>query len=161
MLDEADRAALRALIDRYEAIWNAQDYAALRSLWAADEEEPWWGPEEEADILVGWPAVERYWRACEALIARFGVRTADRRIKAIAPDVALMIWRLVWTAELRAAGPIPPPPIGGEVKASAVLKRTAEGWVFAHYMEAAQGPLPFVRRAYQARAEPDLLRSPR
>lgn len=153
-LSDVDREEIRALMARWEAIWRALDYEALRTLWAADEAEPWWLPEEAEAPLVGWPAVEAYWDDCRAIIARFGLRTWDLRIKALGPDVAVAMLMMKWTAEIVANAARP---IGGEVKVSVVLRRCPEGWRFVHYMEAALGPLPYVRAAYRAQAEPGLL----
>jgi hypothetical protein len=137
----------------YEATWNANDYAALKNLWDPSVDEPWWYPEECETPLVGWEAVEGYWRLCETIIARIGLRTWDLRWKPLPGDLALVGFQMKWTAILRGD----PAPIGGEVKVSVVLNRAADPWLCLHYMEAALGPLPYMRRAYQLAAEPALI----
>ena len=40
--------------------------------------------------------------------------------------------------------------VGSDVRLSAVLRKTADGWRFIHYAEAPLGALPFLRRVYNA-----------
>jgi hypothetical protein len=148
-----DDPAFRRLLEQYRIAWTNRDYSALRLLWHPCEDEPWWFPEELAAPLVGWEAIEAYWRDCERLIERFGLRTSNALIKPIAADLAIFRFEMKWTAVTRGAAA----PIGGDVKVSGVVRRDQEEWRFVHYMEAALGPLPFVRIAYARAAEPDLL----
>ncbi len=47
------------------------------------------------------------------------------------------------------------PPLGEKLRANAILRRTADGWRFIYYAEAAKSTLAYVRDMYENMATPE------
>lgn len=147
--------SIAAVIGAYERCWNERRFRDLRQLWAADDTMPIWLPEEVDRPLTGWDDVEAYLGASEDIIDRFAIRTADHRFKPIVAGVVSAVWTMRWNATTWFGNPPRTRAIAGDVRVSAVFREVGAGdWRFVHYHESALGPLPFVRRAYEALADP-------
>jgi len=144
---------IRAFLDDYIAHWNAYDVARLRALWDSEEENPIYVA-EEADVLYGWPALERYWAVDRSSSERL-IKYGNLETKEAAPGVAIAFYQLSWNVYLRNIR-LYPKPIGGTVRVSALLRRKPEGWRLFHYVEAPLAAMIQVRRALEAAVDPEL-----
>ncbi len=115
-----------------EAAWNSQDFAKILELWDEDQEFPTYIAEEQAQWFVGWDRLREYLDpprpnpAIEALRLDY----YDIQVKQIAPDLAIAIWYLHFEMKVIGSNPI-----GEEVRASGVFRKTDDGWKWIHYAE--------------------------
>jgi ketosteroid isomerase-like protein len=132
---------IKTAIDHYIDTWNRMAYDQLRDHWDPDEIEPFYIAEEMDAPIYGWPDIEKYWLENREVIKNLKLRIWDLRCKGIARDVAVAIYRMHWNILLTDR----PKPIGGENRVTAIFRKTAEGWKFIHYVEAAMTPTVYVR----------------
>jgi ketosteroid isomerase-like protein len=128
----AERAAVEAVIHDTADAWNSQDYASVLKLWDPAEPMPFYLAEEQDDWFIGWEPLRNYLAPPKPSPAVQGIREEmrDIHVKFIAADLALVAWWLHFEMKI-----IGRPPIGEEVRVSAVLRKTAEGWRYIHWAE--------------------------
>lgn len=139
-----------ALLTHYYAHFSAMDFAAARSVWDSAEPHPCYLAEEIDDFLRDWPAIEAYWASSQATMSKLQSRHWALRAQQIAADLATATWRLHWNAQIIGQDK----PVGGEVRATAVLRRRTEGWRLFHYVEAPLAPILYIRQLYQDQVDP-------
>lgn len=144
-------SVLKSLTER----WNALELQRIRDLWDPDEAEPYYLPEESENALIGWEAIEAYWRQTQATITRLSMRTWDVQAKVIAPDVAVALYQMHWNGEVEGY----PKPLGGDNRVTALFRNKEDGWRFFHYVEAPLAPMIYFRRLYELDADPDFVAS--
>lgn len=138
------QAAISRLIMRLGEAWDRQDYARMRrEFWDPEEAEPWYVPEEVAEPLIGWQAIEQYWATNRRIMRCVRVRYSDIRVKPVAghADQAVALFALRWDAELKDW----PAPLGGFNRVTANLRLTGDGWRLTHYIEAPMAPITYIR----------------
>jgi len=145
---------IRAVLDRYVERWNAWDMAALRALWDPEEPEPIYVAEER-EALIGWEALASYWKVGEPRRSEHFIRFFDLRVRAMAPDLAHAFYKLSWNYFSR-DNPLYRHPIGGEVRATTLLRRKPEGWRLFHHIEAPLASLIQLRQAHERNVDPEL-----
>jgi hypothetical protein len=146
-------AAVREAVNRLEAAWNANDYAAVAGCFDRDDPMPVYQAEEEAQAAVGWAALDDYFARTGKLNERIAVRYTALTIKLLGSDQALAFWQLGWTIKLATY----PRPLGGACRVFALARLRPTGWQFHHYVEAPLSPISYVRTLYEAAAKPELL----
>ena len=134
--------------------WNGLELQRIRELWDPDEQEPYYLPEESEDPLIGWDAIEAYWRKTQATISRLSMRTWDVQAKLIGPDLAVALYQMHWNGEVEGY----PKPMGGDNRVTALFRKTPAGWRFFHYVEAPLAPMIYFRRLYELDADEDFVR---
>ncbi|GIW07305.1 MAG: hypothetical protein KatS3mg060_2110 [Dehalococcoidia bacterium] len=135
------REELALLLDTWQTYWRTKNFDGLAELWDQDEPEPLYVAEEAIEPMHSHAAIRAYWAETAKAIDRIQVIASDLRAREIAPGLALVFFRLHWDAAIGAR-----PPIGGDVRVSAVLRRKPEGWRFFHYLE---GPLAMLTQVRQ------------
>ncbi len=155
VLPEDDLAALKGVIADYEKCWNARDYQALRKLWDPEDPNPVYIAEEVEQAMLDWDTIEAYWQGNQDMISDISLRSWDHRFKRVTDDVATAVFWMHWNARMKGADSHP---MGGDVKVTATLRKTGDGWRFVHYAESMLGPLPFLRKIYGRMADPDFVR---
>ena len=135
-------AVIHATADR----WNSQDFATVLELWDPDEEVPFYLAEEQDDWFIGWEALRGYLDPPRRSPVVQGIREEmrDIHVKQIAPDLAIAAWNMHFEMKL-----IGQKPIGEEVRVSAVLRRTPEGWRYIHWAESPMTALMYIQKLYQ------------
>ncbi|CAG0945383.1 hypothetical protein GPROT2_03183 [Gammaproteobacteria bacterium] len=128
----SDRAEVQALIHATAEAWNSQDFSRVLALWDADEPLPFYLAEEQQDWFIGWDALRAYLAPPRPSPAVQGIREdmRDIHVKFPAPGLAIAAWWMHFEMKI-----IGRPPIGEEVRVSAVLRRTAAGWRYIHWAE--------------------------
>jgi uncharacterized protein (TIGR02246 family) len=126
------RAEVEAVIHATAEAWNSQDFSRVLNLWDPDEPTPYYLAEEQEDWFIGWDRLKSYLAPAKPSPAVQGVREEMRAIhvKFIGPDLALAAWWLHFEMKI-----IGRKPIGEEVRVSAVLRKTADGWRYIHWAE--------------------------
>ena len=140
---------VEAFIHAYVDKQRAMDAAGIAADWE-DDETVFYIAEEFDDPMIGVSAITRYWRENTAIIGRLGVRMGDIRTRVIAPGLVSVLFPLHWDAVLKTGGL----PIGGDVKAVALVRWSGDRWRLIQWTESALGPLPFLSRVYQRNASP-------
>jgi hypothetical protein len=126
------RAEVEAIIHATAEAWNSQDFANVLKLWDPAEPTPFYLAEEQADWFIGWEPLKNYLAPPKPSPAVQGIREEMREIhiKFISPDLALAAWWMHFEMKI-----IGRKPIGEEVRVSAVLRHTADGWRYIHWAE--------------------------
>ena len=132
-----------ATIDTCVTAWNALDVDALYGLWDADAAAIHYVAEELEQPLYRLDDVLDYWRRTAEIVTRVSMTTADRRIQPLGSDYCVATYAMHADIDLSSSGAI-----GVDLRVSAILRRTDNGWRFIHYVEAPLGTLPFLRRVY-------------
>ena len=145
MTDAALSDEITAIFKGCEALWGRQDYAALRALWDPAEAEPWYVAEEVDHPMIGWAAIDGYFAKNPSVLKAIAVRYSDIKVKRLAPDLALALFTLRWDARMAPGAPA----IGGDNRATAIFRKTAQGWRFCHYVEAPIAPIVYMRKLYE------------
>ena len=140
-------AEIEAILRKTEETWDRQDYSALKELWDTDDDQPFYGPEEWEDgLVVGWPALERYWNPVPGKKILVGIRNrySNVRAKLLANDLAVAVYDLRYDMQV-----VGQKPLGGFDRIMAVFRKKSDGWKYVAYMEAPLNPMTMVRRLYQ------------
>ena len=141
-------AAFEEFLRRYERAWSCGDFRRVRELWIPGCEEPWHFPEELAQPIVGWEALDRYLQQAQKIIDEFRVEVSDAHWKYLAPELALFRLHMAWSGTLAGEQA----PLGARVRVSGVLRLEQGEFRLMHYMEAGPAALPFIRAVYEEAA---------
>lgn len=149
---QAARAAVEAVIHATAEAWNSQDFARVLDLWDPAEPVPFYLAEEQDDWFIGWEPLRGYLAPPKPSPAVQGVREEmrDIHVKLIAPDLAIAAWWLHFEMKI-----IGRPPIGEEVRVSAVLRRTEAGWRYLHWAESPMTGLMYLQKLMQRDVDQD------
>jgi hypothetical protein len=123
------------LVQRYVGYSEGMNFEAKRALWDADDPAPLLMPEEAHEPLIGWPAITAYWSKSRMTMENLKSRTANHRVRLVAPNIALMTYDMRWVATLAGPANVARKPIAADVRVTALLRGKPEGWRFFHLME--------------------------
>jgi hypothetical protein len=144
---------LDALMARYYERFGAMDFDGTRSCWDSADPQPTYLAEEIDDFLRDWPAIEAYWKASKAAMSRLSSRHWELRARQLTAELATATWRLHWNAQVVGQNK----PVGGDVRVTAVFRKTRAGWRLFHYVEAPLAPILYVRKLYEGQVDADFL----
>jgi len=145
-VDPAVEKGVLATLMETEKRWNSQDFASLLELWDDADAFPTYLAEEQAQWFVGRDRLTRYLDpprpnpAIEAIREQY----SGIQIKQIAPDLAIAIWYMHF--EMKVIGTRP---IGEDIRVSAVLRNTADGWRYIHWAESPKSGLVYIRDLFE------------
>ena len=139
------KAEIDSLLEELVERWNAMELLKIRELWDPNETQPYYIPEEAEQPLIGWEAIENYWQGTMDSISRLKMRVWDLQVKSLSADLAVAIYRLHWTADVKGF----PKPVGGDNRVTAIFRHTDAGWRFCHYVEAPLAPITYMRQLYE------------
>ena len=141
---------LTATVEAYITAWNRMDFAALESLWHAEEDDIYYVAEEVDKPFYEFADVVRYWQRTGETIEWVKISIDALTFKLLAADLAVTTYQLHVDASMRGYEQQGFKPVGSDVRVSAILRNTDDGWRYIHYTEAPLGALPIVRRVYNA-----------
>ncbi len=130
---DAAREAVEAVIHATAEAWNSQDFSNVLKLWDPAEPTPVLprgGTGRLVHRLGNAAQLPRRRRKPSPAVQGIREEMRDIHVKLISPDLALAAWWLHFEMKI-----IGRRPIGEEVRVSAVLRRTAEGWRYIHWAE--------------------------
>jgi hypothetical protein len=151
-VDPEVKAGVIATLMETEKRWNSQDFRTILELWDEEQEFPTYIAEEQAQWFVGWERLREYLDparpnpAIEALRLNY----YDIQVKQIAPDLAIAIWYLHFEMKIIASKPI-----GEEVRASGVFRKTDDGWKWIHYAESPKTAAVFLQDLMETQVRDD------
>lgn len=145
---EADVTAV--IMDTAER-WNSQDYATLLALWDPNEPYPTYLAEEQAQWFVGWDRLRGYLDPPRPnpVVEAIREEMYNIQVKQIAPDLAIAVWEMHF--EMKTIGSNP---IGEEVRVSAVLRNTRDGWRYIHWAESPKTAMVYIEDLYEKDVAP-------
>jgi hypothetical protein len=146
------RAGVEAVVRRMSAMYGDVKGPQAIELFDRNEPMPMYLAEEEPDWIVGWEALDRYFRTPErfAVVEAMDMNPSNIRVKVLGPDLALATWEIFAEMKFRRG-----PPMGERLRANALLRNTADGWRFIYYAEAPKSTLAYVRDMYEGMATPE------
>jgi len=151
-VDPEVKAGVIATLMETEKRWNSQNFATILELWDEEQEFPTYIAEEQSQWFVGWDRLRGYLDpprpnpAIEALRMNY----YDIQVKQIAPDLAIAIWYLHFEMKVIASNPI-----GEEVRASGVFRKTDDGWKWIHYAESPKAAAVFLEDLMETQVADD------
>ena len=132
-------ATIHATADR----WNSQDFATVLELWDTNEPAPFYLAEEQDDWFIGWEALRGYLDPPRPSPMLYGIREEMHNIKVnqIAPDLAMAAWDMHFEMKMGRSKPI-----GEDVRVSAILRLTPEGWRYIYWAESPLTATVYIRK---------------
>lgn len=149
---EDDIAAIKAVVHETAERWNSQDFRTVLELWDQDEEVPFYLAEEQDGWFIGWEPLRGYLSPPMPSPAVEGLREEmrDISVKLIADDLAIAAWYMHFEMKLRGR-----PPIGEEVRVSAVFRKKPEGWRYIYWAESPMAALVYIEKLFQRDVDHD------
>lgn len=144
---------IEAVVDRYVELAGGNRFAERRELWDGDEPMPLLHPEEIAEPMVGWPAIEHYWNAISSDVEWFRTERLDLTVNPLGPDEALAVYAHRWTARLVPPGLLARAPIGAVVRVSMGLRKRAQSWRIFTVVESHVDGVAYFQELYRRRAQ--------
>ena len=131
-VDPGVEAAVIEVVHATADRWNSQDYSTVLELWDPNEPFPTYLAEEQAQWFVGWDRLREYLDPPRPNPAVEAIREEmyDIQVKQIAPDLAIAVWYMHFEMKVIASNPI-----GENIRVSAVLRDTDDGWRYIHWAE--------------------------
>jgi len=150
-VDADVEAGVIATLMETEKRWNSQDFATLLELWDDADQFPTYLAEEQSQWFVGWNRLNEYLNPPKANPAIEVVREeySDIQVKQIAPDLAIAIWYMHF--EMKA---IASKPIGEDIRVSAVLRNTDDGWKYIHWAESPKTAMVYIEDLFEKDVAP-------
>jgi len=144
--DRALAAEITAFLEAYQAVYNEQDYRAVKSMWHGDGN-PIYMAEEVPFPLYGQDRMNNYFNPVPGKRILEGIdnRYSEVRAKYVAPGVAVATYRLDYDIKL-----VGMPASHGWDRIMAVFVRTDDGWKMSAYAEAPMGPRTMIRKMMKA-----------
>jgi hypothetical protein len=150
-VDAAVREGVVTTLMETEKRWNSQDFATLLELWDDADQFPTYLAEEQAQWFVGHDRLKGYLDPPRPNPAIEAVREeySEIQVKQIAPDLAIAIWYMHF--EMKA---IASKPIGEDIRVSAVLRKTDDGWKYIHWAESPKTAMVYIEDLFEKDVAP-------
>jgi hypothetical protein len=149
--DSKLQAEVSAVIHDMASRWAADTWTTIPTdLWDQNEPNPTYLAEEQPGWRIGWAQVREYFDPKGGFIEAADYEASDITAHAIAPDLAVATWSIYWQMKGRRMAPI-----GERLRASAVLRRTPQGWKFIHYSESPKSASVYLQDLYSQQASPE------
>ena len=135
--------AIRAFIHHTAEVWNTQDFRKVLELWDPDEETPFYLAEEQERWFLGWEPLRDYLAPPlpNPVLEALREEMYDISVKFIADDLALAVWYMHFEMKMRGRRPL-----GEQIRMSAVLRKTPDGWRYIHWAESPLTPGAYIDR---------------
>ena len=139
-------AAVTAVVYETAERWNSQDFSSVLELWDQNEPFPTYLAEEQAQWFVGWDRLRDYLDppAANPIIEVLREEMSKIQVNQIAPDLAIAIWEMHFEMKVRGSNPI-----GEDVRVSAVLRNTPEGWRYIHWVESPKATMVYIENLFE------------
>ena len=144
-------AAVTAVVYETAERWNSQDFSSVLELWDQNEPFPTYLAEEQAQWFVGWDRLRDYLDppAANPIIEVLREEMSKIQVNQIAPDLAIAIWEMHFEMKVRGSNPI-----GEDVRVSAVLRNTPEGWRYIHWVESPKATMVYIEDLFEKGVAP-------
>lgn len=147
--DPALTRDLATLIEQYVGYSATMDFAGKRAMWDRDDPQVLLMPEENKEPLIGWEAINPYWKDWSNVMEYIRSQSANHLARHLTPDLAVCHYDMRWVAKLRRAAK----PVSADVRVTSLWRKKPEGWRLFHLMESPIDGLTLMRIAYEAAHE--------
>jgi hypothetical protein len=150
-IDPAVEAAVQAVVYETAERWNSQNFATILELWDPDEPYPTYLAEEQSQWFIGWERLNEYLDPPKAnpVVEAIREEMSDIRVKLIAPDLAIAVWYMHFEMKVIASNPI-----GEDIRVSAVLRNTPDGWRYIHWAESPKTAMVYIEDLFEKDVAP-------
>jgi hypothetical protein len=150
-VDPAVEAGVVATLMETAVRWNSQDFASILELWDDEDQFPTYLAEEQSQWFVGWDRLNGYLNPPKAnpVIEAIREEYSDIQVKQIAPDLAIAIWYMHFEMKTIAGKPI-----GEDMRVSAVLRNTDDGWKYIHWAESPKTAMVYIEDLFEKDVAP-------
>ena len=149
------KAEIDAVLQRTEAIWNAQEWWRLPTeIWDREDPTPMYVAEELYDVMIGWDILDQYIFPPTKGLDAFRWGYSKLWVKELAPGVALALYDHWFEIKIRAPGPIGVPRHGFD-RVLSIYNKRADGWRQSLYAQCPLGPDTYVRQMAEKLVKPD------
>ena len=144
--DQALTAEIDAALNDYEALWDRQDPAGLIDMWDQDDPEPFYLAEEQDEWRIGWNQVRDYWDPPgESTTESIRMRFDGVQARWLSDDLAFAKFWIRFDTKMAFL----PGPIGTDARASAIFRKTDDGWRLITWAESPTSPILYIQRLYK------------
>ncbi len=144
--DQALTAEIDAALKRYAELWDRQNPAELVEMWDQDDPEPFYLAEEQAEWRIGWKQVMGYFApGGESTTDSIRMRFDGVQARWLADDLAFAKFWIRFDTQMQFL----PGPIGTDARASAIFRRTADGWKLITWGESPLSPILYIEQLYK------------
>ena len=151
-VDPEVEAGVKEIVLETARRWNSQDYATVLGLWDPNEPYPTYLAEEQAQWFVGWDRLNEYLDPPRPNPIMEAIREEmdQIQVKQIGPDLAIAIWEMRFHMKRFMSNAI-----GEDVRVSAVLRNTDEGWRYIHWAESPKTAMVYIEDLYENDVDDD------
>jgi len=144
------QAEVEAIIHATADRWNSQNFATVLELWDTDEPTPYYLAEEQNGWFIGWEALRAYLDPPKRSPMRIVIREEMHHIKVnqIAPDLAMAAWEMHFEMKIGHGKPI-----GEDVRVSAILRKTDQGWRYIYWAESPMTATLYLRQLLEGNVD--------
>lgn len=143
---------IEALIGRYVALSEGMRFAEKRAFWDEEEPNPVLKPEEVGAPLVGWAAIDGYWRDTRSALASLKTDCWDFTLNPLSEDVVLALFKQRWVARMNGPVYLSAAPIASTVRVTMGLRRRDAGWKIFLAVESHVDGIEYFRNVFSRRA---------
>ena len=124
----------------------------MLELWDPNEPFPTYLAEEQSQWFIGWDRLRGYLDPPRPnpIIEAIREQMRDVKVKLIADDLAIAVWEMKF--EMKTIGSNP---IGEDVRVSAVLRNTDDGWKYIHWAESPKTAMVYIEDLFEKDISPD------
>jgi hypothetical protein len=126
------RKEIDELLAAHDSCWSRLELRDVGGFWDATHPAPVYIGEEYAAPVIGWPELNKHWARLAARLRSAWMRSSIVALELPIPEIAVAVLLSEW----RFAGIESEVEHDGECWVTALLRLTANGWRFFHYMEA-------------------------
>jgi hypothetical protein len=148
--DQQLTAEIDAALDIYEELWDRQDPVQLAKMWDTDDDQPFYLAEEQFEWRIGWEQVMGYMDPPgDTTVSSIRMRFDGVQARWLADDLAFAKFWIRFDTQMAFL----PNPIGTDARASAIFRKTDEGWKLLTWAESPMSPILYIQRLYKLHGE--------
>ena len=140
-----DTTELAAVVEAFYSAWSARDQQRLLAMWATDDPACSYLPAKAERRLIGADAVTGFIAERTTTFQTIRMRPHNIHLRRLTDDLGSLFAEVDWALKKTSTSKA----IGGTLRVSGVLRRSAGSWRFCHYAEAPLAPLVELRGFYQ------------
>ena len=148
--DQQLTAEIDAALNDYEALWDRQNPAELAEMWDRDDDQPFYLAEEQDEWRIGWEQLMGYFDPPgESTTESIRMRFDGVQARSLSDDLAFAKFWIRFDTKMDFL----PNPIGTDARASAIFRKTDDGWKLITWAESPGSPILYVQRLYKLHRE--------
>ena len=152
-VDPQIEADVKAIVYETAERWNSQDYSSVLGLWDENEAFPTYLAEEQSQWFIGWERLRDYLDPPRPnpVVEAIREEMSNIHVKQIGEDLAVAVWDMHF--EMKTIGSNP---IGEDIRVSAVLRNTDDGWRYIHWAESPKTAMVYIEDLFEKGRGPGL-----